>query len=330
MRLFTTGDAGKSGGRAILLAPLLLAVAACGDTTSQWAENNVEAQAREDNRRYEAQGNPRFADPDKAGVVQRFEADFARFGRSASRVASGARDRECRIDDPRRAYRLTTGEGLEEKRARMARYDITHAVDPDSIRIRMVSGRCDMLEGSGDVEFVADMRAVERYGTGGAAFLNLRTSVYRVRGTIRDAGRAGSFRTIEILEKIRMDPDENGDFQVTRHDWEHLNRINEAPVATYTYAAFGPDGVTGTKLEFVRHPETNQYTTTVEEPRPDGTRQVTSYNGTELRREHGLKNGLMHGWQRIHSYEEGGYTVPDMLICYQNGKEVKSTRCPST
>lgn len=329
MRLFTTGNARKPGGAAILLVPLLLALTACADATSQWAESTVEARAREENRKYEAQGNPRFADPEKAEIVRRFEADFERFGRSASRVSSGARDRECRIDDPRRAYRLMNGEGFEERRARLAVSDITHAADLDSIRIRMVSGRCEMLETGGDVEFVASMRAVERYGTGGAAFLNLQRSVLRVRGPIRDGRRAGRFRTIEILRKTRMDPDETGEFKVTRRDWEHLNRIIEAPVAIYTYASFGPDGVTGPKLRFQRHPETHQYTTIVEEPRPDGTRSVTTYNGTELRSEHGLKNGLLHGWLRIHSHEQGGHTVPDMLLCYQNGIKVKSTTCPS-
>ena len=318
--------------RALFLLTPLLAIGACNSATTQWAQNQVESNYEQTRQRLAAQGNPQFDDPEKAAIVQRFESDYQRFGRTADRVAAGAGTENCPIADRTRAYRWITGKSLARTEKTMASANVTYVADLDSIRIRMVSGTCDMLRTGGDVTFVANMRAVWRVGDaeGQYTFLSLRDSVFRVTGTMRNGGRVGPFRTIESLVSTRMDRDASGNFAVSESDWDHLNRMMESPTGIYTYVNDGASPDSALKLSFRRQPETNQFTTIVSEPQGNGIVRENSYNGTELRMQYAMKDGVLHGWYKLHSYSENGYTVPAQTICYQNGEEIKTNTCPTT
>ncbi|MBP5856718.1 hypothetical protein KAJ83_06840 [Marivibrio halodurans] len=332
MMRWTEGSARRTTTtRALLLLAPLLAIGACNGATTQWAQSQVESTHEQTQQQLAAQGNPRFDDPAKAAIVQRFESDYQRFGRTADRVAAGAGAEVCPIADRTRAFRWITGKSLARTVKEMEGADITYVADLDSIRIRMVSGTCDMLRAGGDVSFVADMRAVWRIGDaeGRHTAVQLRDSVYRVTGTMRNGGRAGPFRTIESVVSTSMTRDESGQFEVLESDWEHLNRMMQSPMGIYTYVDDGAAPDSALKMSFRRQPETNQFATVVEEPRGDGSIVGSTYNGNEPRTQYGIKDGLLHGWHKLHSYTENGYTVPASTTCYQHGEEVKTTTCPT-
>ncbi|MBP5856719.1 hypothetical protein KAJ83_06845 [Marivibrio halodurans] len=320
--------------RALLLLAPLLAIGACNGATTQWAQSQGGSAHEQTGQRLAAQGNPRFDDPAKAAIVQRFESDYQRFGRTPDRIAVGAGAEVCPIEDRQRAYRWITGESLARIKKRMESVNnVTYVADLDSIRIRMVSGTCEMLRTGGEVTFVADMSAVRRHGDAGGqrTALRLRESVFRVTGTMRDGERAAvPFRTIESLVTTLMQRGESGEFEVYDGGEGKPDPMLVSPTGIYTYVNDGAAPDSALKITFRRQPETNDFATYVEEPRGDGSVSGTNFNGAELRYTYGLKDGRLHGWYKIHSYTENGYTVPASTICYQHGEKVKTTTCPTT
>jgi hypothetical protein len=317
------------GGR-LALAAALLTLAACNSLSEQMARSQVAATYDQTRQRLEAQGNPQFADPAKAAIVRRFQQDFQRFGRDAARLRQGASSTACAIQDPETAYRLIRGESVADTQHRLSE-TVAHVPDLDSIRISMISGTCEQLRTGGEVAFLAEMRAVRRQGAaeGQWTFLELRDSTIRVDGTLRGGERAGAFRTIEVLKSTRMDRAEGGDFQVTRDDWDHINDMMDAPTGIYIYETFGPEGAGAPMLRFMHKPESNLFSTTVEETQADGLVKGANYNGNELRFRYSMRNDRLHGWYKLSSYSENGYTVPAKTICFQNGEKVRATTCPT-
>lgn len=325
-RTSRTGDTGVR----LLLIGAMVVLGACNSLTQQMARSQVAANYEQTRQRLETQGNPQFADPEKAAIVRRFEQDFQRFGRDPARLRQGARSTACTIQDPEAAYRLVRGESIADTQRQLAD-SVTLVPDLDSLRIIMISGTCEQLRTGGKVAFLAEMRAVWRIGQPGGQrdYLTLRDSTIRVDGTLRGGKRAGAFRTIEVLKTTDMDRNAQGEVKVTRHDWEMLNAMSDAPTAIYTYETFGPETANAPMLQFWRKPENNNFRTIVEEPQADGLVTGASYNGSELRIQYSMRNDRLHGWYKISSFSENGYTVPTSTMCYQHGEKVRSTTCPT-
>lgn len=63
--------------------------------------------------------------------------------------------------------------------------------------------------------------------------------------------------------------------------------------------------------------------------RPTGPRrmEMTSYRGATLTMRQGMKNGQQHGPMQTFPYQIGTVTVPGIVTCYEDGKEIKTTQC---
>ncbi|MEX2630358.1 MAG: hypothetical protein WD341_10510 [Tistlia sp.] len=322
------GSCSYRGKIAALAGALLGAglLAGCDAATTSAAQSLSASEHRAEAARIGAQGSPQFADPKLQAIVRDFEAEYARYGRDAEKLAADA-GALCPLA-PEEAFKLLKQVGYAEMQAEYAKWGVTSLTDLDAIEVRVVSGDCDAQGVEGPAEIVGRSRGILRTGSGELERVTVTDSVERIRGSWAGGERRGPFRTIAVSRSASFEPGAAGGLAAEATDWAYLAEMRDAPTAMWLYMSHGPAFAADPVVTFTRNPEAALFGTTVVERRADGTGYSRMYQGSELRMEGPTRNGKMHGWQVRHPHSWQGHAVAGGRDCWQDGELVKTTTCP--
>lgn len=306
-----------------------LALAGCESIGQGMAESD----ARADAARYAAQGNPQFTDPALRALVADFEAKYAIYGVDPDKLGL-AEGIPCPASQEA-AFKALRGISYAEYLQQQAELSATipsytGISDLESVKLVSLSGVCGPNGPEGPAVVVGTTRDIARYKGENFNTVKVIDSVVRVEGSWSDGQPQGSYQSITISQAAQFKPGEDGKLESDIDDWAYLNEIRQAPMAAYVYVEAQADGQAKRVVGFSRNLSVGIYGTTVTEYSDATHAYLRSWQGTELQREGGLKDGKMHGWQISHPMVSRGMAIPGRRDCYQNGELIKALECPSS